>query len=145
MGDAAKEMMRGPKEMYNRWNDLTENRPGGSFKDLNNELQDLQDKTGPANRQRYAEVQDELRKMFNGSDPYLGRAGTNIDRAIASAQFKDGYLVKRFDDAFTNASTGADRTGDFNVSKLQSNWKNLINEVGPERARNVMGPERYEE
>lgn len=144
MGDAAQEMMRGPSEMYQRWEDLTQNRPGGSFKDLNDELSDLGGKSGVANRQRLAQVQQEMQRMFNGSDPYLGRAGTNVDRAIASSQFSDGYLVRRADDAFTNAYSGADRTGDFSVSKLQSNWKSLVNDVGAPRMRNVLGPERYE-
>ena len=144
MGDAADEMMRGPKEMYQKWTDLTQDRPGGSFQDLNNEIRDLQDKTGAASRQRLAEAQREMQQMFNGSDPYIGRAGTNIDRAIASSQFNNGYLVKRMDDAFTNAYSGAERTGDFSVSKLQSNWKALVNDVGSPRLSNVMGPERYQ-
>ena len=144
MGDAAEEMMRGPSEMYQRWTDLTQNRPGGSFKNLNDEIGDLGGQTSAASRQRLAEAQQEMQQMFNGSDPYIGRAGTNIDRAIASSQFNNGYLVKRMDDAFTNAYSGAERTGDFSVSKLQSNWKALVNDVGSPRLSNVIGPERYQ-
>jgi hypothetical protein len=144
MGDAADEMMRGPKEMYDRWTQLTQNRPGGSFQDLNNEINDLQGQTGAAARTRLAQAQQEMQQMFNGSDPYIGRAGTNIDRAIASSQFNNGYLVKRMDDAFTNAYSGAERSGDFSVSKLQSNWKALVNDVGSPRLSNVIGPQRYQ-
>lgn len=144
MGDAADEMMRGPKEMYDRWTQLTQNRPNGSFQDLNNEINDLQGQTGAAARTRLSQAQQEMQQMFNGSDPYIGRAGTNIDRAIASSQFNNGYLVKRMDDAFTNAYSGAERTGDFSVSKLQGNWKALVNDVGSARLGNVIGPERYQ-
>ena len=146
-GDAAEEMMRGPKEMYQRWTNLTKDRPesmGGSFQDLNEEISDLGGKSGAANRQLLAQKQQQMQQMFNGSDPYLGRAGTNIDRAAASAQFSNGYLVKRMDDAFTNAYSGAERSGDFSVSKLQSNWKSLVNDVGSPRLSNVLGPDRYE-
>lgn len=144
MGDAAEEMMRGPKEMYQRWTNLTQGRPGGSFQDLNEEINDLQGKSGAANRQRLAQAQQEMQTMFNGSDPQLGRAGTNLDRSIARAQFNDGYLVKRIDDAFTNAYSGAARTGELSVNKLQGNWKALVNDVGEPRMQNVLGPERYE-
>ena len=144
MGDAAEEMMRGPKEMYQRWTNLTQDRPGGSFQDINEEINDLRDKTGQANRQRFAEANQEMQQMFNGSDPYLGRAGTNTDLAIARAQFNNGYLVKRVDDAFTKAFSGAERSGDFDVGKLQTNWKSLVNDVGSPRLSNVLGPERYQ-
>ena len=139
MGDAAKEMMRGPKEMYNQWQELTKNRPGGSFKELNDIVND-QGKTP----QQHAIAHQELAKMFNGSDPYLGRAGTPTDLAIARAHFNNGYLVQRADDAFTNAYKGAARTGDFDVSKLQSNWKALVNDVGEARMSNTLGPDRYQ-
>lgn len=144
MGDAADEMMRGPKEMYNHWENLTKDRPGGSFRQLNDEMNDLIGKTGQASRQRLAEVTQEMGKMFNGSDPHLGRAGTPTDLAIARNQFSNGYLVKRADNAFTNAWTGANRTGTFDVRKLQSEWKALVNDVGAPRMSNTFGPDRFE-
>jgi hypothetical protein len=144
MGDAAEEMMRGPKEMYNQWENLTKDRPGGSFRTINDEMNDLIGKTGQASRQRLAALTDEMHQMFNGSDPYLGRAGTPTDLAIARSQFNNGYLVKRVDDAFTKAFEGADRTGNFNVRKLQAGWKSLVNDVGAPRMSNTLGPERYE-
>lgn len=143
MGDAADEMMRGPREMYNLWNDLTQGRPGGTFQDLNNEMNDLIDKPGQASRERLAQVTQEMHEMFNGSDPHLGRSGTPTDLAIARNQFANGYLVKRVDDAFTNAFEGANRTGDFNVGKLQSNWRSLVNDVGAPRMSNTLGPDRF--
>ena len=144
MGDAAKEMMNGPKQMYNQWENLTKDRPGGSFRQLNDEMNDLIGKTGQVSRQRLAEVTQEMQRMFNGSDPYLGRAGTPTDLAIARNQFNNGYLVQRADDAFTNAWKGANRTGSFDVTKLQSNWKSLVNDVGAPRMSNTFGPQRFE-
>ena len=139
MGDAADELMRSPKEMYNRWQELTENRPGGSFKELNDIVND-QSKSP----QQHAAAHQELAKMFGGNDPYLGRAGTATDLAMARSQFNNGYLVKRVDDAFTNAYKGAARSGNFDVGALQRNWKSLVNEVGEPRMSNTLGPERYQ-
>lgn len=150
LNDAAREMMAGPQEMYQRWTQMTKGRPRldgspmGDFQTIRDEITNLGGKTDKASRIKLAKAEREMSAMFSGSDPYLGRAGTLTDKAIATSHFNDGYLMDRAGNIWTDAYKGAERTGEFDPAKLQKGWRDLVNDVGSARLRNLFGDDRYE-
>jgi hypothetical protein len=134
----AADMLRQPGvQARARWNALS----GGKYETIAGQLEKLDGKVDMESVAKRADLERELRGLV--ADPKFMGSASPQRQAIYRTMGQQANVVEDAGVVFDKSYKGADRTGDFDPSALQRNWKGYVNKYGVAQVKDALGEERF--